>query len=189
MSDEVENQATDFWCEIAFHANKFISSNSEKHLDYMIGHRTKHIVVISYIFTLLALLLIVPLDSFSIGNWEQWTVFAIMWFIGGICISKLPLHFAKEKYNRFVSRNFNYWFNEQTEAALDDEVASKEIVEHMNAANNGIQYAGKETRWSASRRIYYKIKILDQLELVELVLQTVAWTIGFIFCIRFGISL
>ena len=189
MNDEDKDHAADCWCEIAFYAKKFISSNSEKHLDYMIGHKTNRIIVTSYVFALLALLLIVPLGFFVVSNWKQWPIFVLMWFTVGTCASRLPLHFSKEKYKRFVSRDFNYRFNGQTEAALDDEVAAKEIVEYMNAAINGNQYAGSGTNWSVSRRIYYKRKILEQLELIELVLQIAAWTIGFIFCIRFGIPL
>ena len=157
----------------------------------MVRFKTKRIYASAFVFALLALLLIVPRDFFSVSNWRQWTVFAFLWYVVGICASKLPIDLSKGKYKRFVSRNFNYWFDEQTEAKSDDDTAKKEIVEYMNVAKDRIQYiwTGHEQDWSASRRIYYKNKILQQLELIELVLKIVAWTIGILFCIRFGIPM
>lgn len=189
MTGEDKDQSADSWHEIAFNANEFILSNSEKHLDYMIGLTTKVIFVTAFVFALLVLLLFVPMEIFSVSNWKQWPIFAFLWFVIGICASRLPLDLSKGKYKRFISRSFNYWPDERTEEALDDEIAKKEIVEYMNAAKNGIQYWYKGSNWSVSRRIYYKNKIFEQLELIELVLKIVAWTIGILFCIRLGIPL
>lgn len=189
-NDRNQNQLTDSWCKIAFYASKFISSNSEEYLDCMVRSKTKWIYVRAFLFVFLALMLIVPRDFFVANNWRQWLLFTLLWFAGGQCASELPIASAKRKYQRFVSRNFNYWFAQKTDEALDDETAGKEIVEYMNAANTGMQIAGPNTTlWSTARRIYYKNKILEQLELVELVLQIVVWTIGIVLCIQLGILL
>lgn len=191
-----KNEATekpennDSICVIDLYVDRFIRPNSEKWLDYSMLHETKKVFMLSYLLVFLLMALFFPyVSSFAVSRSAMWFILIVVWAGGGYGLSEWIFIMTKERYKRFVSRNFNYWPNEKMQELIDDDVAKKEIIEYMSTTIGGCPgypVAGAETKWDTARRIYYKLKINEQLALSVSILQTICWIAVAVVVVVFG---
>lgn len=188
-----KNEATekpennDSICVIGLYVDRFIRPNSEKWLDYSISHETKKVLMLSFLLAFLLIALAFPhASSFAVSRSAMWFLLIVVWAGGGYGLSEWIFMMTKERYKRFVSRDFNYWPNEKMQESIDDDVVKKEMVEYMDQTLDGHPVACPGSKWSCARRIYYKLKINEQLELSVSILQTICLIAVAVVVVVFG---
>ena len=154
-NEEVDD-ANETILDLSLHSTLYRRKNNELTFDYLIKRNTRIINILwcVFYFSICSVwsrgdLILCVLD----GMWF-WTilVFVVMFMLWREGLIYNPI----KRYEHFINR---IQLNE-----FDDDISDKQLVEFVECY---------DSRWSNARRIYYKQKILEQLELVKSIMRLI----------------
>jgi hypothetical protein len=160
-SEEV-NEVNETLLNLSFHSSFYGSKNKEPTKDYYIK-RNSRIIKILWCMLYFATCSILTDGDLKLcvldGMWII-TFHSVLLFYWGWWTSTQPIR----KYEHFINRKKLFENHNELEFKIEEETSNEQLVEYIECCDN---------RWYKARRMYYKQKISEQLEIIKSILLVI----------------